>query len=225
MRVVLGMLGGVASGKSFVARRIAALGTGRVVDADVLAKAALAAAAADGRLAEALGETYVTEDGKPDVAALGAKAFEDRAFLAHLEQLLHPEVHAAIQAELARFHGDDAADAPRLLVLDVPLLIEVGLDRRCDALWFVETSDDVRAERAAGRDLTLDEIHRRESFQTPLVRKRARADRVIDNDVGPDALDAQVREGLVALGLLATEDAGTPTPSQEGGAPRGDPSA
>ncbi len=197
------MLGGVGSGKSHVAHRTAALaGGGRVVDADGLAKEALAAAAADGRLAEALGAAYV-QDGRPDVAALGARAFEDRAFLARLEQLLHPPVHAAILAALEAFA---AQEDERLLVLDVPLLIEVGLDRRCDALWFVETPDEVRAARAAARGLTLEEIHRRESFQTPLERKRALADRIIDNAVEPDALDAQVRQGLAALGLAPRGD-------------------
>ena len=204
-RVVLGMLGGVGSGKSHVARRAAALGPGRVVDADQLAKAALASAAADGRLAEALGSEYV-EDGAPAVAALGARAFADRAFLAQLEQLLHPEVHEAIRIELEAFHGATGDDALPLLVLDVPLLIETGLDRRCDALWFVDTPDAVRAERGAARGLTLEEIHRRESFQTPVLRKRARADRVIDNAVGPEALDEQVRAGLAALGLAPRSD-------------------
>ena len=196
-RAVLGMLGGVGSGKSHVARRAAALAGGRVVDADALAKDALAAAAADGRLTEALGPEFV-QDGRADVAALGARAFADRAFLARLEALLHPPVHEAILAALAAFA---AQETDALLVLDVPLLVEVGLDRRCDALWFVETPDEVRAARAEARGLTLAEIHRRESFQTPLERKRALADRIIDNAVEPEALDAQVREGLVALGL------------------------
>ena len=208
-RLVLGMLGGVGSGKSHVARRAAALGPGCVVDADVLAREALEAAAADGRLAATLGAAYV-RDGRPDVAALGRRAFEDAGFLRALESLVHPAVHARIQEALAAFH--DAEDGDPLLVLDVPLLIEVGLDRRCDALWFVETPDDLRAERGAARGLTLAEIRRREAHQTPLERKRARADRVIDNTVGADALDAQVREGLVALGL---EPRTEPHPIQE----------
>lgn len=195
--VVLGMLGGVGSGKSHVARRAAALGGGRIVDADTLAKEALAAAAADGRLAAALGEGFV-QDGRADVRAIGARAFEDAAFLARLEALVHPPVQAAIQAAVEAFR---ATATEQLLVLDVPLLIEVGLDRRCDALWYVETPDALRAERGAARDLTLAEIHRREAHQTPLVRKRARADRVIDNSVDAEALDTQVRTGLEALGL------------------------
>ncbi|MDF1702815.1 MAG: dephospho-CoA kinase [Planctomycetota bacterium] len=195
-RVVLGMLGGVGSGKSHVARRLAALGPGRGVAAD-----ALAHAAADGRLAEVLGSEFV-HAGQPDVAALGARAFEDPAFLKALEALIHPAVHAAILAELARF---EAETAPPVLVLDVPLLIEVGLDRHCATLWFVET-------------LSLEEIPRREAFQPPLERTRARADRVIHNDVEPDALDDQVRTGLTALGI-------PPHQPQENGAPAREPSS
>jgi len=213
-RVVLGMLGGVGSGKSHVARRLAALGPGRVVDADALAHEALASAAADGRLAEVLGSEFV-HAGQPDVAALGARAFEDPAFLKALEALIHPAVHAAILAELARF---EAETAPPVLVLDVPLLIEVGLDRHCDTLWFVETPDAVRAQRGQARGLSLEEIQRREAFQTPLERKRARADRVIHNDVEPDALDDQVRTGLTALGI-------PPHQPQENGAPAREPSS
>lgn len=220
------MLGGVGSGKSHVARRAADLAPGRVVDADVLAHAALAEAAVDGRLAEALGAQYVLDGGPdgpaPDTRALGARAFEDRAFLTRLEALVHPAVHAAITSALEAFQ---ARGPEPLLILDVPLLIEVGLDRRCDALWYVEAPDDVRARRAAARGLTLEEIHRRESFQTPLERKRARADRVIDNGVDADRLDAQIRDGLDALGIAPGGTRPDTPPSQEDGSPARDRSA
>ena len=90
---------------------------------------------------------------------------------------------------------------PPILVLDVPLLIEVGLDRRCDALWFVDAPDEHRFERAEKRlGFSREEVARRESAQSPLDRKRARADLVIDNGSAPEALSAQVEEGLRALG-------------------------
>ena len=94
-----------------------------------------------------------------------------------------------------------AGEGPPLLVLDAALLIEVGLDRQCDALWYVDAPEALRAERAAARGLTLEEIRLREAFQSPAERKRARADRVIHNDVDDDALDGQVIEGLEALGV------------------------
>ena len=194
-RAVLGLLGGIGSGKSHVARRLASLGPATVVDADALAHEALEAAAADGRLSEALGAQFV-EAGKPDVQALSAQVFADAALLRRLERLLHPPCHAAIQAAIEAHPG---SSGPTLLVLDVALLIEVGLDRSCDALWYVEVPDDVRVERAAGRGLSLDEIRRREAFQSPQARKRARADLIIHNNVDAEALDRQILAGLEQL--------------------------
>ena len=196
-RAVLGLLGGIGAGKSHVACRVVELAGGVVLDADVLAHEALAQAALDGRLAEAVGAEFV-KDGQAQIRALGARAFEDAALLRRLERVVHPPVHAAIKAAVADFR---AATGPSLLVLDVPLLIEVGLDRSCDVLWYVETPDDLRAERAGHRGLTLQQLRLREAFQSPRERKRARADLIIRNDVAPEALDTQIVDGLVALGV------------------------
>lgn len=199
-RIILGVLGAIGAGKSHVSGRIAALADARVVDADALAHVALRAAAADGRLAATLGPTAV-RDGAPDREAIAGMVFEDRARLRALEELLHPPVHAEIRAAIdAHVRGE----GPALLVLDVPLLIEVGLDRACDALWFVDTTEATRLERARARGLSPEQIAGREQFQTPTERKRARAGRVIDNDTSPEALDAALRAGLAELGVLTS---------------------
>lgn len=203
------MLGGIASGKSHVARRTAALAGGEVVDADALAHEALRAQAAEGRLAEALGAQFV-RDGQPDVEALGERVFEDPALLRRLERLVHPYCHARIQEAVERHR---AGSGRALLVLDVALLIETGLDRSCDALWYVEAPDEVRAERAGRRGLTLDQIRRRESYQTATARKRARADLVIRNDVDDAELDRQILAGLETLGIRGRPQ---PAPPQAG---------
>jgi len=197
-RVVVGILGGIGAGKSYVARRAAELGPGVVVDADAIAHEALRVYAKDGRLAEAIGEEYV-RDGRPDTKALGARAFEDPSLLRRLERLVHPYVHSTIKMAIEDFRAGKGAP---LLVLDVPLLIEVGLDRQCEVLWYIETPDDLRATRAGVRGLSREQIQLREAFQSPRERKRARADLIIRNDVDPDALDAQLRAALSGLGLL-----------------------
>jgi dephospho-CoA kinase len=191
------LLGGIGAGKSYVARRAAALGPGTVVDADALAHEALERCAADGRLAQAVGPEFV-RDGKPEVEVLGRRAFEEPVLLRRLERLIHPYCHAAIKAAITD-HRE--GEGPPLLVLDVPLLIEVGLDRSCDSLWFVDVPDALRAERAGHRGLGVEQVQRRETFQSPLERKRARADRIIHNDVDDAELDRQILEGLRALGL------------------------
>ena len=206
-RAVIGLLGGIGAGKSYVARRAAALGPGRLIDADVLAHEALVLYAADGRLAESVGEEFV-RDGKPLVKELGHRAFEDPALLRRLERLIHPYCLCAIREAI---EAHRSGEGPALLVLEVALLIEVGLDRGCDALWYIEVPDDLRAERAGQRGLTLDQIRLREAFQSPKERKRARADRIIRNDVSDAALDAQIAEGLRDLGVHPRlRDDGTP---------------
>jgi dephospho-CoA kinase len=191
------MLGGIGAGKSHVAGRMADLAPGRVVDADALAHEALRTFARDGRLAESVGAEFVV-DGQPDVAALGARAFNEPVLLRRLERLIHPYCHSAIKAAIID-HRE--GDGPPLLVLDVALLIEVGLDRHCDALWFVDVPDALRTERAGRRGLTFEQLQRREAFQSPMDRKRARADLVIRNDVDDAELDRQIIAGLESLGL------------------------
>lgn len=197
-RLVIGLLGGIGAGKSYVARRIAALTGATCVDADRLAHEALDACAADGRLAEALGPGFVRADGRADREALGRRVFAEPALLRRLETLVHPLVFALVD-DLIQNHR--RGEGPAVLVLDAPLLIEVGLDPRCDVLWFVDVPDALRKERTGRRGLSWEETKLREQSQTPLAAKRERADWIIRNDVEDALLDEQIREGLGALGV------------------------
>jgi len=196
---VIGLLGGMCVGKSVVARRIAALGPGCVVDADALASEALEDAARDGRLEGTLGPGFV-EDGRPDRARIARAVFADAALLRKLEALLHPPCRRRIEAALA---AHARGEGPDLLVLDAALLVETGLDDRCDALWYVEAPPAARARMMAMRGVTQAEIARREAQQEPPERKRARATRVLVNDMDAERLDRQIREGLASLGVVA----------------------
>jgi dephospho-CoA kinase len=197
-RPVIGLLGGIAAGKSTVSALLKKLGPGRVVDADALARTALEACARDGRLASALGPWAVTKAGVPDRKAIAAKVFADPAALRALERITHPAITAAID-EAVNDHRMGRGEP--ILILDVPLLLEAGLDRRCDALWFIDAPDAARFARAMERlGLSRDDVERRESAQSPLERKRARADYTIENAGAQEALAAQVEAGLVRLG-------------------------
>ncbi len=198
-RLVLGLLGGIASGKSTVAALIARSGPGRVVDADALAHVALDTCSKDGRLVASLGP-WAVKNGKPDHREIARRVFKDQALLRALERLIHPLVTNRIDEALEE-HLSGRGE-PVVLVLDVPLLIEVGLDRRCDALWFVDVPDEARFARAEKRlGLSKEEVLSRETAQSPLDRKRARADLVIDNSGPPERLSDQVEAGLKGLGL------------------------
>jgi dephospho-CoA kinase len=199
-RVIVGLLGGIASGKSTVARLLERLGPGRTVDADALAKEALDQCAKDGRLADCLGPWSVRPDGTADRKAIAKKVFSDAPALRALERLTHPAVLAQIRDAV---EDHRAGNGPRVLVLDVPLLIEVGVDRRCDELWFVDAPDALRFSRAASGPLKLteEEVRKREAAQSPLDRKKARADRVVRNEGDEKRLEAEVGTALRGLGV------------------------
>jgi dephospho-CoA kinase len=179
---------------------VAERGPGRVVDADAIAHEALEQCARDGRLAACLGAFAVRPDGTPDRKAIAKRVFSEPAALRALERLTHPAVIARIRDAV---EDHRAGNGPRVLVLDVPLLIEVGLDRRCDELWFVEAPDEARFSRAAQGPLRLsqEEVLRREAAQSPLDRKKGRADRVLPNAAGEAALSAEVDAALRGLGI------------------------
>ena len=195
-RIILGLLGGIASGKSTVAAVLSEGGRGLVVDADALAKLSLEEGARDGRLVAALGPWAVGKTGQPDRKAIAKRVFDDPKLLRSLERLTHPAVLAKINDAIEEHRAGRGAP---ILVLDVPLLIEVGLERRCDALWFVDGKDADRLARAEKKlGLSKDEVEKREAAQSPLDRKRARADRILDNSGSLADLRAQVEAALSA---------------------------
>lgn len=188
---VLGILGGIASGKSEVARLLAGP-DGVVLDADRIAHEVLESPPLRAWLAERFGPELVAGE-RVDRAALGAKVFSDPAARAELEARVHPAVRAALRegVESARARG-----VP-WVVLDVPLLLENEavhqLPDECDALVFVDADAKVREERArARRGWAPFELARREALQLPLEAKRVRADFVLANDGDLSELRAAV---------------------------------
>ncbi|MFN6193503.1 MAG: dephospho-CoA kinase [Planctomycetota bacterium] len=173
--VVLGVLGGIAAGKSAVAARFAAHGL-RHVDADQIARAISADPAVVAAVASALGPTAV-RDGQLDRQALGARVFGDEAARRALEGILHPRIRAEVLAAVAA-----AVARGESVLLDVPLLLENGLIDACHATVFLDASLATRRARAAARGWGDGELERREAAQAPLAQKRARARFVIDTD-------------------------------------------
>jgi dephospho-CoA kinase len=199
--VVLGVLGGIASGKSHVARRLAGP-EGVVIAADDLAHAALEAPEVRAEVVAAFGPGVVGAGGAIDRAALAAVVFRDTASRRRLEGWIHPWVRARIYAALeeARCEG-----RPRV-VLDVPLLLENdaqhGLVRVCDHLVFVEVDASERERRVrATRGWEPGELARREAAQLPLDQKRRRATVVVRNEGTLAELDVAIDKALVALNL------------------------
>lgn len=173
--VVIGILGGIAAGKSAVAARFAAHGL-HPIDADAIGRELSRDPGVLAEVAATLGADLV-QDGQLDRAALAARVFREPAARQRLEAILHPRIRARILADLAaaRARGDS-------VLLDVPLLLENGLIEHCDHVAFLQTSLATRQARAAARQWPPGELQRREAAQAPLADKRARAGFVIDND-------------------------------------------
>lgn len=197
----IGILGGIASGKSLAARLLAGPG-GVVIDADLHAREALNSPAVVRELVQAFGEGVLAADGTPNRAAIAERVFRDPDAKRRLESWIHPAVRARMRREL-----DDARATGRgPIVLDVPLLLENdahhGLVQECDFLVYVDSDPDVRDARAvANRGWQPGEVARREDTQLPQSAKRARARYVIDNRGELSELESAAREILAAEGL------------------------
>ncbi len=198
---VFGVIGGIAAGKSEVARLLAGPG-GLVLDADRLAREELESPAGRERLLGRYGPGILGPDGRPDRAALSERLFGDPGERRWVEGWIHPAVGVRMDRELAEAQSQGRAR----IVLDIPLLLESEaarpLSEACDALVFVEASSEVREARVRrSRGWPLGELARREAAQLDLERKRARADHVIENQGDLASLAAAVRRVLVAHGL------------------------
>ncbi len=198
---VLGLTGTIGAGKSTVAGMLRELGA-VVIDADALARAALEREEVRREIAAAFGPETIADDGHVDRAALAARAFDDAEARRRLEAIVHPRV-AEARAEAER-RARSAAPPPPLIVHDVPLLFETGMDRSVDAVWVVDAPWSVRVRRLERRSgLSAEEAAGREAAQWPAARKRAAGDRVIENEADLETLRARVRaawEGLVEVG-------------------------
>jgi len=194
---VVGILGGVASGKSTVARLLEAQG-GTVIDADRIGHEVLNLPHVKRQLRDAFGDGIFAPDGTINRSALGKEAFADARKLAALNRITHPPLIARIRQEIADIRQKN--EAP-MVILDAALLMETGLhEELCDALVFVDTPGEVRAERARrSRGWSRQEFRRRENAQIEPDAKKKRADFVVDNSRDNKELEQAVRDVWDAL--------------------------
>ncbi len=195
---VVGLIGGIGSGKSQVAAAFARHGA-RVIAGDQLAHAALRDPDIRARIAARWGEGVLDEDGEVNRRRLAAVVFADPAELKALEAITHPWIRR-------RLHGEmEAARAnPRvpLVVLDAAIMLEAGWNDVCDCLVYIEAPRAVRLARVARqRGWTEKEVDAREQAQLPLTEKVVRADHVLDNSASLEHLNRQVNDLLHLWGL------------------------
>lgn len=175
---LLALTGGIASGKSTIAARLAELGA-VIVDADAIVRdVQRPGSPVLAEIGAAFGADVITAEGTLDRAALGAKVFGDDARLARLNAIVHP----AVRDESARRFADAfAADPAAIVVYDVPLLVEARVDDRWDLVVVADAPAHVRAGRLVElRGLSEDEARARLASQASDDERRAVADVVID---------------------------------------------
>jgi dephospho-CoA kinase len=177
---VVGVVGGVGSGKSSVVLEIAGLKL-FVVDADRIGHRLLAEAAVRDELTAAFGTGILDARGRVNRRALAALVFGEGSMkavnLQRLNGILHPRIRQKITNRLRSFPaGTDA------VILDAALLLEAGWRETCDAIIFIDTPLKLRRDRVLQtRAWTSAELAAREAAQWSLSRKRAAADHVVDN--------------------------------------------
>jgi dephospho-CoA kinase len=194
----IGLVGGIGSGKSAVARLWRESGC-CVCESDQLAREALGDATIRAALVERWGSSIVSRDGGADGsldrAAIARIVFADPSERRALESLTHPWIERTRRAMFAA-----APPGTPAFVIDAPLLLEVGLDRECDAVVFVDAPRRDRLERVrANRGWSEPELDRRENAQWPLDRKRSRATHIIANDGDLAALEERAAATLRSI--------------------------
>ncbi|MGD0139179.1 MAG: dephospho-CoA kinase [Tepidisphaeraceae bacterium] len=190
---VIGITGGIGSGKSTVAQMFGELGC-LVISADEQVRQAYLDPAVVRQIRAWWGDDVVGGDGQVDRAKIADIVFGDPGQRQKLQALLHPRV-----AELRQRRMLDAGDDPQVhaIVWDTPLLFETGLRGGCDAIVFVESPLVQRLQRLSrSRGWGEEELRRREKSQWPLDKKREISDYIIDNTADADYVRGQVRETL-----------------------------
>ncbi len=187
---IIGILGGIASGKSTVAAEFAKLGC-KVINADKIAHELLEKDPIKRQVVAAFGPSILDPKGRIDRRKLAQIAFADAHKLASLNGIIHPLVLEHAERQIERYSRQDRVPA---IVLDMPLLAEVGWAKRCDRLVFVRSSMKMRAERAQKMGFDENQVKIRENFQISLDNKASLADNTIENNSDFSALVRQVAD-------------------------------
>lgn len=193
---IIGLTGGIASGKSTVADELRKMGV-PVFDADQNARDAVAKGSEGLALvARTFGAAYLTANGELDRAKIAALVFHDKQALQTLENILHKIVWQNAEKFLQQCREQNA----KVAVLDVPLLIETGWHKHTDSVWLVAVSRAQQIKRAMLRSgMTEEEVVVRIDAQMSLEEKKKYADVVLDNSGSLEATLAAVHQEMARL--------------------------
>lgn len=191
--LVVGLTGGIGSGKSTVAGLLGAHGAA-VIDVDAVGREVIAPGGrAEAAVRREFGEGVADADGHIDRAALARAVFGNPAALARLTGISHPAINQELAARL------DAVPANAIVVLDMAILVERTLGKLADGRSYtrvvvVEAPTELRVERAVARGMKADDVRARIASQATDAQRREVADAVVTNDGDRDGLAVRVDE-------------------------------
>ncbi len=196
---IVGIVGGIGSGKSALADELVKLG-GHLITADKLGHEALRQVDIREKVIERWGRELLDATGEIQRRALGRIVFADAAELRELEAMVFPFIGKRIHEEIARANQDSRA---RFVILDAAIMMEAGWDKNCSRVIFVDTPKEIRLERLRRqRRWTAEELDSRENAQMAVEEKRRRADAIIDNSGGPEKARSQLQSLLRAWNIV-----------------------
>ncbi|MCB9873157.1 MAG: dephospho-CoA kinase [Planctomycetaceae bacterium] len=189
---IVGILGGVASGKSLVAEELRKLGA-RVLDADQVGHQVLLEPEVIQAARDRWGDAVITEAGQINRSEVAKIVFaqtpDGPKELSFLEQLTHPRIGMRLRQE---FEAIRAGGSTKVVILDAPVMLKAGWDKYCDYILFIDVPRDMRLQRARVRGWTDRDFEARESSQESLETKRAAANHVIDNSGSIESTRQQI---------------------------------
>jgi dephospho-CoA kinase len=192
-KLVIGLIGGMGSGKSRVAEAFGRRGA-RVVSGDHLGHEALLQPAIKERLVKRWGTKVLGDNGQINRRRVAEIVFADPGERRALEELSFRWIERRIGEEIAAAQSDPNVG---LIVLDAAIMLEAGWDRFCDRIVYVDAPREIRLKRLADqRGWTAAEVEARERAQWPLDQRRSRAEEIVDNSGSMDKLAEQV-DGLL----------------------------
>ena len=189
--LVIGLAGGIASGKSLVASCFEHFGA-TVINADCIGHEVLKDPSVIAAIQSQWGQD-VLRNGEIDRSALARIVFDSSSKetnqLELLEQMTHPAIGQKIRERLAQFESEAMA-----VVLDAPVMFKAGWDQMCDKIVFVDSDTSLRRLRARQRGWDADELARREARQTSIAEKRSKSTDIIDNSKSKEETYVQARD-------------------------------
>lgn len=198
---VIGLTGGIASGKSTVSNMLSKLGA-VVVDADLIAKEVTSPGSLGlQKLVDAFGKEILFPDGSLNRKKLAEIVFHDKDVLTLLNSIVHPLVLERIVTILDNLKRRAEEDgATKIVVLDAPLLLEVGAEKLVDEVWVVSVDLESQVRRLMRREgFTREQAFSRINAQMPLAEKKRYADEIIDNNGTLEETEKRVKELWLGL--------------------------